>query len=237
MLRAMLCEKGGRRRTESRAASLILLLTLTMWLLPQTTGRRPEAAAASPGYVLMIHATVEPHSHPALEEAKTGNERLDQTRSGFSIAKGALMATRNDDSIIFHAIPYRADTVYPVVVAEPRLEIKAVGSDRRLTLEPNRPAGGKICHIETTWADHEGPLDACTVYRVPVASLAGMSLVTLALHFTDATGPQQKVHNAMAHGMLHMAIGGMPIDLRAVDASMTEPTPHFIQSLIETRSM
>jgi hypothetical protein len=81
------------------------------------------------------------------------------------------------------------------------------------------------------------PLDACTVYKVPVAAFDGMNVVTLTLHFTDATGPQQKVHNVVAHGLVHSAIGGAPIDLKQVDATITEPTPLVIQSLIEMKSV
>jgi hypothetical protein len=226
------------RRVDARVAPTIILLSLALCVLPQATPWRHNAVAGvSPGYVLEIHATAEPHTHHAVDDAKTGNVTLDQAKSGTTYANGAFTATRDDDSIVFHAIPYRADTVHPVVVRDPRLEIKAVGSDRRLILEPNLPAGGSICHIETRWAGHEGPLDACTVYKVPVAAFDGMNVVTLTLHFTDAMGPQEKVHNALAHGLLHAAMGGAPVDLKAVDATITEPTPLVIQSLIQTKAM
>jgi hypothetical protein len=216
-----------------------VLLTVALWVVvPQATGRRPEArAGSSPGYVVMIHATAEPHSDRVVDDAKTGNVEFDQAKSGFTNANGAVMATRTDGSITFRAIPYRADTVSPVVVRNPRLEIEAVGGDRRLLLEPNVPAGGDLCHIETTWAGHEGPLDACIVFRVPMAAFDGMDVVTFTLHFVDAAGPQQKVHNAMAHVLLHAAIGGAPIDLKAVDTATTEATPLVIENLIETKSM
>jgi len=236
MPRATVSHKISRR--VDRPTSAIVLLTVALWVLPQATRWRHEAMAeTSPGYVLMVHATAEPHSHRAVDDTTTGNATLDQTKSGFSIANGAFTATRNDGSITFHAILYRADTVTPVVVSNPHLEVKALDSDRRLMFAPSLPASGNICHIETTWAGHEGPLDACTVYKLPVAAFNGMNAVTLTLHFADALGPQAKVHNAMAHGLLHMAIGGAPIDLRTVDATLTEPTPHFIESIIETKSM
>ena len=230
----MLSHKVGRR-VDARLASTIVLLSLAMWVLPEATAWRHDAVAgASPGYVLLVHATAEPH---AVDDAKTGDVTLDQRKSGFTNANGAFTATRHDDSIVFHVIPYRVDTVKPVGVSDPRLEIEAVGSDRRLIVAPNLPAGGYICQNETSFAGHEGPLDACTVYKVPLASLDGMNVVTLTLHFTDALGPQEKVHNVLAHGLVHAAIGGAPIDLKAVDATITEPTPLVIQSLFETKSI
>jgi hypothetical protein len=216
------------------------LLSLALWVVvPQATHRRPEAMAgsSSPGYVVMIHATAEPHSDQVVDDARTGNVAFDQAKSGFTNANGAVMATRTDGSITFRAIPYRADTVSPVVVSHPRLEIETVGRDRRLVVEPNVPAGGNLCRIETSWAGHEGPLEACTVFRLPVTAFDGMDVVTLTLHFVDAAGPQQRVHNAMAHVLLHAAIGGAPIDLKAVDTATTEATPLVIQNLIETKSM
>jgi hypothetical protein len=225
-------------RSNEITRRIVILLTLALLVLsPLSRWRRDALAAAGPGYVLQIHSTAEPHSHPLLDGAQTGSLPADQAKTGATYGGGAVTATRNDGSIVFHAIPYRADTVRPVVVQNPRLEVKAVNSDRRLLLEPNLPAGGKICQTETSWAGHEGPLDACTVYQVPVAALDGMDVVTLTLHFTDAFGPQQKVHSLPAHLLLHMAIEGTPVDLRAVDAMMSEPTPLVIDRLIETRSM
>jgi hypothetical protein len=224
------------RHLGARGAPIIILLTFALYVLPQASRWRPEAlAAVSPGYVLQIHAIAVPHGHQALDEAKTGNATLDQAKTGYSHADGALTATRNEGSIVFHAILYRADTVHPVAVRAPRLEVRAVDRDRRLRLEPNLPASGSICHSETSWPGHEGPLDACTVYKVPTEVFDDMNLVTLILHFTDAMGPQQRVHSLLAHGLLHMAIGGAPIDMRAVDATITEPTPFVVESLIETK--
>jgi hypothetical protein len=221
-----------------RALATVVLLTLALCVLPQASVLRHDAmAGVSPGYVIMIHSVAEPHSHPALDSAETGNVFLDQVKTGVTYASGAVSATRNGGSIEFHAIPYRADTVYPVVVRDPRLEVKAVGGDRRLMLEPNLPAGGRICRVETTWAGHEGPVDACIGFKVPVEAFNGMNVVALTLHFTDALGPQQRVHNLPAHFMLHMAIEGVPVDLRAIDAATTEPTPLVIDNLIETGSL
>src|SRR5947208_5515344 len=124
------------RRVGTHVASAIVLLSLVMWVLPEATASGSEAAGASPGYVLLIHATAEPD---AVNAAKTGNVTLEQAKSGFVNLNGGFTATRDDGSIVFHAIPYRADTVSPVVVGDPRLEIKAVGTDRRLIVEPNLP--------------------------------------------------------------------------------------------------
>jgi hypothetical protein len=220
------------------ALAAVILLSFALSLLPQASAWRHNAiAGVSPGYVIMIHSTAEPHSHPALDSAETGNVFVDQVKTGITYASGAATATRNGGSILFHAIPYRADTVYPVVVRDPRLEVNAVGSDRRLLLEPNLPAGGRICRVETSWAGHEGPLDACVVFKVPVEAFNGMNVVTLTLHFTDALGPQQRVHSLPAHFMLHMAIEGAPVDLHAIDAATTKPTPLVIENLIETGSL
>ena len=218
------------RRIDAHVASAIVLLSLVTWVLPEATASGSEASRAGPGYVLLIHATADPD---AVDAAQTGNVTLEQAKSGFINANGAVTATRSDDSIVFHAIPYRADTVSPVVVGGSRLEIKAVGSDRRIVVVPNLPPDDYICRNETSFAGHEGPLDACTVYKVPVAAFDGMNVVTLTLHFIDAAGPQQRVHNVMAHGLVHSAIGGAPIDVKQVDATITEPTPFVIQSLIE----
>ncbi|HEV8625966.1 MAG TPA: hypothetical protein VG034_16050 [Acidimicrobiia bacterium] len=232
------CQRPSAKSHRAQEGATIVLLTLALCVLPQTSRWRHDAmAGVSPGYVLMIHSIVEPHSYQALDDAETGNATLDQLKTGATYASGAASATRNDDSIVFNAILYRADTVYPVVVRDPRLEVKAVDSDRRLMLEPNLPAGGRICHVETSWANHEGPLEACTGYKVPVRAFNGINVVTLTLHFTDAMGPHQTVHSFPAHFLLHMAIEGAPVDLKAVDATITEPTPLVIQSLLETKSM
>jgi hypothetical protein len=196
-----------------------------------------SAVSADTGYVLMIHSTVEPHSLQALDQSETGSASVDQGKTGTLYASGSVVATRNGDSIVFHAIPYRADTVYPVVGSDPQLEVAAVGSDRRLMLRPNVPADQeRICYAETTWAGHEGPVDACSVYKVPVEQLAGMNVVTLTLHFTDAAGRRQtRVHSLPVHFLLHMAIEGAPIDLKAVDAAITKATPLVIEHLIDTQ--
>jgi hypothetical protein len=200
-------------------------------VLPQATpGHAAAIAASSPGYVLMIHATAEPQRHQAVDAASTGNTGLDQQKAMATNTDGALTATGNDGSIVFRAILYRADTASPAVVRDPRLEIGNVGGGGRLTLSPSLPPDG-LCRIESSWAGHEGSPEACTVYRVPATEFDGLDAVTLTLHFTDAAGPQHRVHNAAAHGLLHLAIGGAPIDLRAVDAMLPEPTPLLIRSL------
>ena len=56
-----------------------------------------------------------------------------------------------------------------------------------------------------------------------------MNAVTVRLHFEDASGSQTMIHSFPAHFLLHMAIEDAPIDLRKVDATITEPTPVIIQ--------
>jgi hypothetical protein len=204
--------------------------------IPTLVGRAGSAGnGAGNGYVLMIHSTFEPHSNPAVDGAETGNGLADQAKTGVTYASGAGGATRDGDYIVIHAIPYLAATVYPVIVEQPQLEVDGVGSDRRLMLQPNLPADKeRICHVETTWLHHAGPVGACSVYRVPVQAFDGMNVVTMTLHFVDARGPQEKVHSFPAHFLLHMAIEGAPIDLKTVDAATTVPSPLIIDSIIDT---
>jgi hypothetical protein len=198
---------------------------------PNSGGSPPPPSAS---YVLMIHSTFEPHSLQAVDDAESGNVQIDQAITGTTYASGAAGATRDGDSIVFHAIPYLAATVYPVVVRNPRLEVTQVGGDRKMLLEPNLPADQRrICHSETTWAGHEGPVEACSVYRVPVADFDGMNVVTLTLHFEDASGPREQIHSFPAHFLLHMAIEEAPIDLTVVDETFTEPTPLIIQNKVD----
>jgi hypothetical protein len=186
----------------------------------------------------MIHSTFEPHSHQAVDGAESGNVQVDQAKTGITYASGAAGATRDGDYIVFHAIPYQASTVYPVVVRNPRLEVDQVDGYGSMMLKPNLPADPqRICHVETSWAGHEGPVDACTVYRVPVSHFSGMRAVTLTLHFEDASGPREKIHSFPAHFLLHMAIEDAPIDLTAVDETITEPTPLVIQYTTDMQGM
>lgn len=216
----------------------VVASTFALVLMPPAAASGGGAPETSPGYVIMIHSVAEPRSHSAVDATETGVVGVDQAITGISYASGAAIATRTGaDTIIFHAIPYRADTVYPVVVREPRLEVAALDSDRRMMLEPNRPSAGPICESETSWAGNEGPIEACTAYEVPISALEGMNVITLTLQFIDAGGVQAKVHSFPAHFLLHMAIEGAPVDLQAVDAAITEPTPLVMQTLIETRAM
>jgi hypothetical protein len=213
------------------ASALLGFAPTQAWATPMSeTG----AGSAGNGYVLMIHSTFEPHSHPVVDGAESGNGQFDQAKTGTTYATGAAGATRDGDYIVFHAIPYLAATVYPVVVSQPQLEVSQVGGDRKMMLQPNLPADlERICHVETGWAGHKGPLNACSVYRVPVKDSEGMNVVTLALRFVDANGPQAEIHSFPAHFLLHMAIEDLPIDLKAVDAAITEPTPLIMQNVID----
>jgi hypothetical protein len=195
---------------------------------------RPHTASAGNGYILMIHSTFEPVS--TLDRVETGSVRVDQAKKGLEYGSGALGATRNGDSIIFHAIPYLAATVYPAVVNHPQLEVDGVGSDRRLMLQPNLPADtDAICQFETHWKGHEGPVEACSVYKVPVREFDGMNVVTLTLHFIDAGGPQEEIHNVAIHTLLHAAIEDAPIDLKAIDAATIVPTSLIMENVIDTQ--
>jgi hypothetical protein len=201
------------------------------------TPARAEAMAGD-GYVLMIHATFEPHSHQMVDGAESGNVLVDQGKTGTTYATGAAGATRDGDYIVFHAIPYLASTVYPVVVRNPRLDVDQFDGYGSMMVKPNLPADPqRICHVETSWAGHEGPVDACTVYRIPVAHFSGMSAVTVSLHFEDAGGHREIIHSFPAHFLLHMAIEDAPIDLTVVDQATTEPTPMVIQHTTDMKGM
>ena len=195
----------------------------------------PNGSQAST-YIVMIHSTVEPHSTRELDATSTGNEFADQAKTGGSYGSGGLAATRSGDQIIFHAIPYSAATVYPVVVRQPQLEVDFIGTNRRLMLTPNLPPDNEpVCYMETGWQGHEGLLQACTVYRVPIREFDGVVAVSLTLHWVDPEGPHARVHNGFAHLMLHLAIWGAPIDLAAIDHATTVASPLIVESIIDTR--
>jgi hypothetical protein len=199
--------------------------------------RTDRPASVPRGYIIMIHSTFEPDGNQQSEQLSRRDSPFDQLITGGENALGAGGATRDGDYIVFRAIPYAADTVRPVVVERPQLEVDLVGTGRHLMLEPNAPpAQESICHFETSWYGSEGPVDACSVYRVPVHAFAGVNVVTFTLHFMEANRPQQRVHNDLAHLMLHMAILGAPVDLRAIDATTTVASPLVVDSAVDTRS-
>jgi hypothetical protein len=201
-----------------------------------TAGLRSAGSTPS-GYVVMIHSTFEPHGEKQTQQLIRSDTPIEQLVTGSENAPGAVAATRNGDDIVFHAIPYAADTVRPVIVERPQLEVDLVGSGRHLVLTPNGSAGEEpICRVETAWHGAEGPVDACTVYRVPAKVFQGVRVVTFTLHFVDARGAQQRVHNGFAHLMLHMAILGAPVDLRAIDANTTVASPLVVDSVIDMQN-
>jgi hypothetical protein len=221
------------------------LAALALIAFPQALGfhddavaseRAARAASAGNGVILMVHSTFEPHSHEALDDAQTGSVPVDQVVSSFKYGSGSVGATRSGEYIVFHAIPYLTATVDPVVVRDPQLEVTALGSDRRLVLRPNVPADQeRICQVETSWMGHEGPVEACTAYKVPVEAFDDMKVVTLTLHFLDAGGSQEESHSLPAHALLHSAIYGAPVDLNTVDGAHTEASPLIIENLIDTQ--
>lgn len=195
---------------------------------------RSAPSFAGNGYLLMIHSTFEPHGHEAVDRAQTGRTLVDQTRTGSQYAPGAVATTPEGDSLVIRAIPYLVDTVYPVAVKDPELEIRGVDSNQRVRLRPNLPSTpDAICEFETHWAGHEGPVEACSVYRLSRRDFDGMNVITLTLHFTDARGTQEKVYNLLSHQLLHNAILGVPGDLHRVDAMGHRPTPFLVESLVD----
>jgi hypothetical protein len=67
-------------------------------------------------------------------------------------------------------------------------------------------------------------------------SYAADTVRPVTLHFMEANRPQQRVHNDLAHFMLHMAILGAPVDLRAIDATTSVASPLVVDSAVDTRS-
>lgn len=111
-----------------------------------------------------------------------------------------------------------------------------VGSGRRLLVEPNLlPDREGPSGFETSWYGHEGPLEACSAYRVPVSAFEGENVVTLTLHFRDDAGVREEVHDPIAHLLLHMAIDGVPINLDGFDAVTAEAAPFIIESALDPR--
>ena len=218
--------------------AILMASTLLAFAVPPAWGNAavPEAASAGNGYILMIHSTFEPDGYPHVDGADTGSRMANQSREGIEYAPGAVVTTRDGDFLVIRAIPYLAATAYPVVVTQPQLQVDELGGGRRLMLQPSRPADNdSICRLETGWRDHEGPLEACSVYRVPVHEFDGMHVVTLTLRFLDARGSQEEAHNVPAHNMLHNVILGAPVDLKTVEAASTEPTPFVIEDVIDTQ--
>lgn len=214
----------------------VTVLGLALWSTSPAGAAIPHSKrSAGNGYLLMVHATFEPHSHPLVDQTNTGETGPDQGKTGVLNGTGAVGATRDGDSIVIRAIPYLVATAYPVVVGQPRLQVDGP-TGGRLVLEPNMdPEPDAICRFETHWAGHEGPVQACSGYRVPAGQFDEMSVVTLTLRFVDGNGaPQEEVHNLPAHVLLHAGIVGFPVDLKAIDEATTEPTPLVVEHLMDT---
>jgi hypothetical protein len=239
---ADIAHPASRRNRKWNSVGITLVSALTVVGLgplpasPAGAAVRASKASAGNGYIIMIHSTFEPHGHPVVDGINSGRKLVDQLRTGIEYGSGAVGATREGDSIVFHAIPYLVASVYPVVVRQPQLEVDGLDGGRRLLLQPNLPADkDAVCQFETHWDGHEGPVEACSVYRVPVHEFDSMHVVSLTLHFVDATGAQGEVHNLPAHQLMHDAIVGAPVDLKTVDAATTEPTPLLIENVIDTQ--
>jgi hypothetical protein len=182
---------------------------------------------------LMIHATYEPRPNELVGGLNTGLNELDYFISGLLIAPGSILAPGTGGHVVFHAIPYSTASADPVIVDDPQLEVVGAGSGRRLFLQPNvHPEREDVCRVETGWKHHEGPIGACSAYRAPVEEFSE-KVVTLSLHFVDAKGHKTIVHSQPAHNLLHAAILGAPIDLRVVDATMTQASPFIVESVLD----
>jgi hypothetical protein len=216
--------------------SALTLLGLTpLPASPAGAAIHASKASAGNGYLIMIHSTFEPHGHPVVDGTNTGRPLVDQLRTGIEYAPGAVGATREGDSIVFRAVAFTV-AAYPVIVGQPQLEVDGVGGGRRLLLQPNLPPeNDPRCQFETHWDGHEGPVEACSVYQVPAGEFDNMPVVSLTLHFVDAKGAREEVHNLLAHDMLHNVILGAPVDLKTVDAVTTEPTPLVMENVIDTK--
>lgn len=215
------------------AATILVLSSSQVWAVSTLLGAAPTGSTGG-GYILMIHATYEPSPDELVDGVSTGLDELDYGISGLLIAPGSILAPGTGGHVVFHAIPYSTVTAHPVIVDDPQLEVVGAGSGRRVFLQPNvSPEREEVCRVETGWKNHEGPIEACTAYKAPVHEFNDVKVVTLTLHFVDAKGSKEVVHSQPAHNLLHAAILGAPINLRAVDATMTQPSPFIIESVLD----
>ena len=211
-----------------RHAVMIVVGFALLGLTPTSAG----AAAEPEAYVLMLIATFEPH----MDAAESGVAELDQAKTGATHAPGTVVATHEGNDIegkyvFFHAIPFQASTGSPVVVRNPHLDFDQVDGTGENKARPNLPAAGqRICQVETSWKGHEGPVEACTVYKVPYEWFSGQPVVNVSLHFDDASGHREIFHNVTAHALLRMALSGAPIPLTVPAEAGKQPTPMLVEN-------
>ena len=78
------------RRGLAATVSTVTTLGLTLWWAsPAGAASQRSTTSAGNGYIIMIHATFEPHSHPMLDHTNTGTTTADQGRNGRSERLGS----------------------------------------------------------------------------------------------------------------------------------------------------
>lgn len=197
---------------------LVLLTVGLLAIAPSVVWAGEDPDPAGNGVVMMVHGHFEPWVQgppPALE---------------------AVATTQEDGRILLHTITYSADVqALPVAVSDPELRI-IDGDDTHSMFSNGDPEDSQICQEETNLPGHEGPIEACAVFDLPADHFDGRNVVTFELLFTDEDGrPQREVYNVVAHYLLHSWIesGGGTVDLETVDDTFTQPTPYFVQNLVD----
>jgi hypothetical protein len=122
------------------------------------------------GVVMMVHGHVqpsptEPTPAPPVHEA--------------------FMTTPEGDEGVFHAIPYSVEDEVPVVVDETELHVDPAGPAATFSVEANGDTvGNPVCDEETSPPGHEGPIEACQVFRVSTDRFAPADAAELTLEGT-----------------------------------------------------
>lgn len=166
------------------------------------------------GYLMMVHATFEPRPE------------------GPPPAQEAFVGTQDDGDIVLRLIPYTLDGLVPVEVSDPEVAVESL-SGGSFTPTPSAGTNDAICEEETSLHDHEGPVAACLIVRVPADELAPADALLVTLRFADDGGEQVERYNAAAHIALHAAIEGAPVDPATVDATLTQPTPLLAETAVD----
>lgn len=200
--------------TRSRALALTMTTALLLVGALAPAGTADTPLGTEDGYTLMVHGHVEPDAPiqvaPPVEES--------------------LLATQDDGVIRLHVIPFSTATEAPVVVDTPRLVVTAVHNGDSGTFFPNASATtSSTCQAETSLPGHQGPLEACLVFEVPVEWFPGEGVVYLSLRFTEEDQWRSVPYSSVAHALLHLAIEtGGEVTFEQADASDAVSTPFLV---------
>lgn len=166
------------------------------------------------GIVMMVHGHVQPRPTDTVP---------------IPPAHEAVVTSTDGTDVVFHVIPYTVEDGVPVEVDNAQLSISPVGPSEAFQAQPNGdPAGNAVCEEETSFPGHEGPVEACQVFRIPQEEFAPASAVELELWF-DLDGERYvEPYNVISHALLHGHIDGGPVTLDQADAAGGHPTPFVV---------